>query len=250
MIKELSIIGFIPARYGSTRFPGKPLADIAGLPMIVRVYNGAAQAQTLSGLIVLTDDRRIAEAVERYGGEAMMTPESCRNGAERIASALERVPCDIAVNIQGDEPMIRGEHIDRAVEQLVKLPEIEAATLACPIVSRKEFENPSAVKVVLDSTGCALYFSRAPIPFRVDDNPIPGQPYSFGLKHIGLYAYRSDIVKMIAASEPTPLESAEKLEQLRLLEMGCRIKVEVMDSGLIGVDTPEDLAAVRRILKS
>ncbi len=247
MSEALTIAGFIPARYGSTRIPGKALAEIAGMPLVVRVYRGASEAESLSRLVVLTDDRRILQAVERYGGEAVMTPESCRNGTERIATVLERIPCDIAVNIQGDEPMISGEYIDRAVQPLLLDASLDAATLACPIENREEFEDPSAVKVVMDRQGNALYFSRAAIPFNGFPQAGTDNSRLYGYKHIGLYVYRSEVVKKISSAPPTPLESAEKLEQLRLLESGCRMKVVISPGGLIGVDTPEDLEEVRKV---
>lgn len=244
------IIGFIPARYASTRFPGKPLADIGGIPMVVRVMWGAERAKTLSRTVVLTDDQRIFDAVIEHEGEAMMTPESCRNGTERIAIALKEIPCDIAVNIQGDEPLITGELIDTAVQPLLNDTNIQIATLACPVADREELENPSAVKVVLDRQGFALYFSRSPIPFIGDSSFIDRSSdcdAELCLKHIGLYAYRTGVVKAVTEAEPTPLETVEKLEQLRMLELGYRIKVSLVKASLIGVDTPEDLVEVNNI---
>ena len=249
-MKNDKIVGFIPARYDSTRLPGKALADIAGLPMVVRTLRGAETAETLTRAIVLTDDQRIMEAVTSHGGEAMMTPACCRNGTERIAYALGKIDCDIAVNIQGDEPLITGEIIDKAVQPLLKDSAIAIATLACPIIEWEELEHPAAVKVVCDRGGFALYFSRSPIPYRNHSSLVTGQSYSekvIGLKHIGLYVYRSEVVKDITSAEPTPLETAEKLEQLRMLEMGYGIKVSVISERLIGVDTPEDLEGVRNM---
>ena len=252
-MKNEGIIGFIPARRSSTRLPGKALADIAGLPMVVRTLRGAETAQTLTRTIVLTDDQRIMDAVTSHGGEAMMTPASCRSGAERIAYALEKIDCDIAVNIQGDEPLITDEIVDKAVEPLLQDSAIDIATIACPIIDREELENPAAVKVVCDREGFALYFSRSPIPF--NGHSSLGISHSFsdsiiGLKHIGLYVYRSVVLKEITSAEPTPLEIAENLEQLRMLELGWRIKVSLVSESLIGVDTPEDLEKVRRYLQT
>ena len=238
------IIGFIPARYASQRLPGKALADIAGLPMIVRVMQGAGQASLLDRLIVLTDDERILRAVEIHGGEAMMTPEWCRNGSERIAWALKSLPCSIAVNVQGDEPLITGELVDLAINPLLEERRVDFATLACQIRDMTELNNPSAVKVVCDIDGNALYFSRSPLPYPADF--APGDKNAPYLKHIGLYGCRAEALKKTTAAKPTPLEKVEKLEQLRMLEMGFRIKVVVVEHELIGVDTAEDLEKVRK----
>jgi 3-deoxy-manno-octulosonate cytidylyltransferase (CMP-KDO synthetase) len=293
-----SVIGFIPSRYGSTRLPGKPLQDICGLPMVVRVLQGAQTAKLLSQVMVLTDDRRIYDVVVQNNGEAMMTPESCRNGSERIAWALEKLPCDLAVNIQGDEPLITGDYIDTAVRPLLDNPTIPVGTIACPFqkVSKvsevsslksqvsslkskvqslksnvneinkvnedygiDEFNNPSMVKVVCDRQGFALYFSRSPIPYpgqqssvvSCQSSVIGHQSSVIGhrfLKHLGLYVYRSEVLKIMSKAEPTPLELEEKLEQLRFLEMGYRIKVSMVPEGLISVDTQEDLDKVRLVL--
>lgn len=245
------IVCFIPARYASTRLPGKPLADIAGVPMIMRVYHAAEEAKSVGRIIVLTDDSRIYNVVSERGGQVMKTPETCRNGTERIAYALENIPCEIAVNLQGDEPLITGEYIDNAIKPLIRKPGIQISTLACPIKDEAELYNPSAVKVVCDKDDMALYFSRSPIPSPVNtsfeehlksERPI-------WLKHIGLYAYHTGVVRAVMKAEPTMLEKAEKLEQLRMLELGYRIHVELIPEGLIGVDTPEDLEAVNRIFR-
>jgi 3-deoxy-manno-octulosonate cytidylyltransferase (CMP-KDO synthetase) len=242
------IIGFIPARYASTRLPGKPLLDIAGIPMIVRVLQGASQAKTLSRILVLTDDQRIFDTVVKYQGEALLTPASCRNGTERIASVLDKIPCSIAVNIQGDEPLISGKLIDRAVQPLLDDPEITVSTLACPISEAGELSDASIVKVICDRNNYALYFSRSPIPF--PDYLLlnsKGHQIKKGIwwKHIGLYVYYPEIVKLMLFTTPTTLETAEKLEQLRLLELGLKIRVVKVDANLIGVDTMEDLEKAR-----
>ena len=245
------VTGFIPARYGSTRLPGKALANICGLPMVVRVMQGASGAKTLDRLTALTDDIRILEAITNHGGEAVLTPVSCKNGTERIGYVLDEIPCSIAVNIQGDEPLITGEIIDKAVKPLLEDESIDIATLACPIDSIQETNNPSAVKVVCDIEGFALYFSRSPIPYRdLKNNEVSMETeLPLGLKHIGLYVYRSQVVKAIASAAPTPLELAEKLEQLRMLEMGFKIKVVVIQDELIGVDTAGDLEKIREIFR-
>ncbi|MBC8204229.1 MAG: 3-deoxy-manno-octulosonate cytidylyltransferase [FCB group bacterium] len=244
------IIGFIPARYASSRLPGKPLSDIAGLPMIAHVYHGVSQSKILDDVIVLTDDARIKAAVELNGGSAFMTPENCRNGTERIAWAIDNIPieCGIAVNIQGDEPMITGELVDRAAAPLLKDADVDIATLACLIHDMKELRNPAAVKVVCDNNMNALYFSRSPIPHPQNIPPEDKDvPY---YKHIGIYAYHAKVVKHVTSVEPTPLERAEKLEQLRMLELGYKIAVTIVEHSLIGVDTQEDLDMVRLIFNS
>ena len=245
----MNIIGFIPARFASTRLPGKALADIAGLPMVVRTLQGASQAKTLSRCIVLTDDRRIFDAVAEHGGEALMTPESCRNGTERIAYALDEIPCDIAVNIQGDEPEITGGYVDGAVVPMLEDETIDISTLVCPVKDEDELYDVSANKVVLDKNDFALYFSRSTIPYPCNTDFSNGG-YDRWWKHIGLYVYKSEVVKALMKTEPTFLETAEKLEQLRMLEMGYRIKVVKVKEAQIGVDTPEDLEAIRNHFKN
>ena len=245
------VVCFIPARYHSTRLPGKPLVELAGTPMIMRVYHAAEEAQTVGRIIVLTDEDRIYDVVAERGGKVMKTPVECRNGTERIAFALQSLPCEIAVNLQGDEPLMKGEYIDQAVKPLLRKPGIQISTLACPIESEEELMNPSAVKVVCDNEGLALYFSRSPIP---SPENTPFEKHLNGekpiwLKHIGLYAYHAGVVRAVMKSEPTMLEQAEKLEQLRMLELGYRIHVEIIPEGLIGVDTPEDLEVVNRIFE-
>jgi len=246
------IVGFIPARYGSTRFPGKALADIQGKPMVWRTLLAAKQSQLLTRTVVLTDDQRIFNAVAERGGQVMLTPESCKNGTERIAHALEKIPCEIAVNIQGDEPLITGRQIDTAIKPLLTDNQVNISTLACPIKDEHELHDPSAVKVVRDLRGFALFFSRNVIPYekyteinfeeQEGNNPL-------WLKHIGLYVYQSEIVKAITRQDITPLESAEKLEQLRMLEMGYKIRVEIVPDGPVGVDTPDDLKKVNEIFR-
>ena len=245
----MNVIGFIPARYASTRLPGKALEDIGGLPMVVRTLRGASQAETLSRCIVLTDDRRIFDAVLAHGGEAMMTPESCNNGTERIGYALDEIDCDIAVNIQGDEPQISGDYIDRAVKPLMEDEKVQIVTLACPVSSKEELLNPSAVKLVCDRQGNAMYFSRSTIPYP-GHTDFSNHDYSRWLKHIGLYVYRSEIVKALLIAEPSFLETAEKLEQIRMLELGYKIRVAVVEKALIGVDTTEDLERVCAFFKT
>ncbi len=234
-------MGAIPARYGSTRLPGKPLLPIAGRPMIEHVYTRVARARGLDRVVVLTDDERIARTVEGFGGECEMTPEDCASGTDRIAWAARRWGATAVINIQGDEPLIDPEGISRVAEHLAANPGDPIVTLATP-AAPEELDNPNAVKVVLARDGAALYFSRAPIPY-------PRQPEGAApLKHLGLYGYQRDALLRLAGLPPSPLERSESLEQLRALENGIPIRVLVVDRGSFGVDTAEDLAKVERLL--
>ncbi len=236
-------MGAIPARYGSTRLPGKPLLPIAGRPMIEHVYTRVASARGLDRVVVLTDDERIARAVEAFGGEWEMTPADCASGTDRIAWAARNWSARAVINIQGDEPLIDPEGISRIAEHLVAVPDDPVVTLATP-ASPEEMENPNAVKVVLTRDGSALYFSRAPIPF-------PRNEGGFApLKHLGLYGYQREALMLLATLAPTPLERSESLEQLRALENGIPIRVLVVDRGSFGVDTAEDLERVESLLQS
>jgi 3-deoxy-manno-octulosonate cytidylyltransferase (CMP-KDO synthetase) len=237
------IVGAIPARYGSTRLPGKPLLPIAGRPMIEHVYTRVASARGLDRVVVLTDDERIARAVEAFGGEWEMTPTDCASGTDRIAWAARRWSARAVINIQGDEPLIDPEGVSRIAAHLAAAPEDPVVTLATP-ASPEEMENPNAVKVVLTRDGSALYFSRAPIPY-------PRQHGGFApLKHLGLYGYQREALMRLAALAPTPLERSESLEQLRALENGIPIRVLVVDRGSFGVDTAEDLERVETLLQA
>ncbi len=232
----------IPARMGSTRFPGKPLVDLAGKPIIQWVYERASQAVSVSRVVVATCDAEIADAVTGFGGEVVMTSDKHRSGTDRIAEAARDIKADVIVNVQGDEPLIDPCSIDRAVEPLLHDESIVMSSLMVPI-DREAAKDPNLVKVVVNVKGFALYFSRSPIPY--ERNPV-----QLILGHVGLYAYRRDFLMKFASLEPTPLEKAESLEQLRALEHGFKIKMlEVADRPL-GVDTPEDLERVRRILRA
>ncbi|HET9209954.1 MAG TPA: 3-deoxy-manno-octulosonate cytidylyltransferase [Thermoanaerobaculia bacterium] len=234
-------MGAIPARYGSTRLPGKPLLPIAGRPMIEHVYTRVARARGLDRVVVLTDDERIARAVEGFGGEAEMTPADCASGTDRIAWAARRWDASAVINIQGDEPLIDPEEISRIAEHLAAHPQDPVVTLATP-AAPEEMGNPNAVKVVLARDGAALYFSRAPIPY-------PRNEGGFApLKHLGIYGYQRDALLRLAALPPSPLERSESLEQLRALENGMGIRVLIVERTSIGVDTAEDLERVERIL--
>lgn len=244
----LHIAGVIPARYASTRFPGKPLAPLAdGRPMIVHVCERAAETTRLEAFWVATDDERIFDAVVAAGFEARMTPVDCVNGSDRIARSLQPDETwDILVNIQGDEPRISPGVIDAVAAALADNPACGVSTAAVPIPRREDFESPHVVKVVLTPRGQALYFSRAPLPSAARLGAAASQAPGFvwGLKHLGLYAYRRELLMQYSSWEPTPLELRESLEQLRFLERGIGIQVAVVEHDSIGVDTPEDLEAL------
>ncbi len=235
------VIGVIPARYSSTRLPGKALADIAGAPMVVRVWREAARARTLERVVVATDDDRIARAVAQAGGEAIMTSPAHASGTDRIAEVAGRIAAAIYVNVQGDLPFIEPADLDALVGPMRADEEIAMATLATPIADVCEWRNPNVVKVVCDGRGDALYFSRAPIPWPRDGGAPPAQ----ARRHIGVYAYRRDFLLHFAGLEPGALERLEKLEQLRALERGLRIRVVASVAPSLEVDTPEDLARAR-----
>jgi len=234
-------VGAIPARYGSIRLPGKPLLLIAGRPMIEHVYTRVAQARGLDRVVVLTDDERIARAVEAFGGEWEMTPADCASGTDRIAWAARHWNASAIINIQGDEPLIDPEEVSRLAAHLAAHPGDPVVTLATP-AAPEEMANPNAVKVVLARDGSALYFSRSPIPYP------RGEGGAAPLKHVGVYGYQRDALLRLAGLEPTPLERGESLEQLRALENGIPIRVLIVDRASIGVDTAEDLERVEKIL--
>jgi len=241
--RPLHVVAVIPARYHSTRFPGKAIADLDGRPMIEHVYRRAASCAIVSDVIVATDDLRIATTVAGFGGNVRLTRTDHQTGTDRLAEVALTLECDIVVNVQGDEPLID----PRAIAEVIvpfKDPSIQVTTLYRRIDDPADLSNPNVVKVVLDRGGYALYFSRAPIPHARD--PRGGWPPLY--KHIGLYAYRRSALLVIAALEPTPLERTEALEQLRALEHGIRIKAVETRYDTIGVDTPEDLEQVRRLL--
>jgi 3-deoxy-manno-octulosonate cytidylyltransferase (CMP-KDO synthetase) len=241
----LSFVVIIPARYASSRFPGKPLADLGGKPMVARVCERAA-ASGAKSVCVATDDERIARAVRAHGFEARMTRADHASGTDRIAeaaAAMGLAPQEIVVNVQGDEPLIAPALIARVAEALATRPEASVSTACHPIRDAAAFANPNVVKAVLDAEGCALYFSRAPIPHPREG----GMPTA--LRHIGIYGYRAEFLARYAELAPSPLEKVEALEQLRVLWHGFRIAVAVTDDEAPpGVDSPQDLEAVRRML--
>jgi 3-deoxy-manno-octulosonate cytidylyltransferase (CMP-KDO synthetase) len=242
----MRIVGIIPARYASTRLPGKPLADIHGKALIEHVWQRAQKAKLLSRVIVATDDRRIAAEVERFGGEAVMTPVACASGTDRLAVVAKKIACDVVVNIQGDEPFILPGTIDRLCAPLAQDRNLTMATLSAPL-PEEEFANPNAVKVVCDLDGNALYFSRAPIPYPRDGVT---QAWNKAVRlHLGLYAYRRSFLLRYASWPQTPLEKLEKLEQLRALEHGVKIRVVLVKKSTLSVDTRDDLERARKIMK-
>jgi 3-deoxy-manno-octulosonate cytidylyltransferase (CMP-KDO synthetase) len=241
----VSAIAIIPARYQSSRLPGKALADIAGRPMIEHVYRRAAAASSVTRVIVATDDRRILDTVHGFGGEAVMTAVSHQSGTDRLAEVAATLDCDVIVNVQGDEPLLAPDTIDAAVAPFSGNPSLEMSTLRRRITDPSELANPNVTKVVVDQDGFAMYFSRAPIPFTR-----PGQPAATAWAHIGLYVYRRACLLRVAALPQTAMERAEALEQLRALEHGIRIKAVETTHETIGVDTREDLERARTLLAS
>ena len=253
MKKKTRISAVIPARYGSTRFEGKPLADILGRPMIQYVYEGVCQSKLIDEVIVATDDQRILEAVKSFGGKAVMTSPTHSTGTDRVAEVARKLKSEIIVNVQGDEPLIKGTIIDNAIRPLLTDDTVPMSTLITRIEEVKDWLNPHIVKVVVDQKNFALYFSRSPIPFPRDlnigrleshpfgtDRPLPKKVF----KHIGVYVFRRKFLLHFSKMKPTPLEKLEKLEQLRALENGYSIKVTPVDYEPICVDTPEDLQKV------
>ncbi len=236
-------IAVIPARWASTRFPGKPLAEIAGEPMIAHVVRRAAAARTITEVIVATDDRRIAEASVAAGAVAVMTGD-CPSGTDRVAEAvIGRSGWDLVVNVQGDEPMLSARNIDALVEGMVLAPQVGIGTLCRPL-SAERHDDPNSVKVVRALDGRALYFSRSAIPFRRET----GQTQESALLHLGIYAFTRLGLETFVGLEPSPLEKMESLEQLRALENGMDILVLDAIDDAIGVDTPQDLQRVERML--
>jgi len=234
------VVTVIPARYASTRFPGKPLADLWGKPIIQHVWERTRAARLCQQVIVATDDDRIAAAARGFGAEVAMTRPDHPSGTDRVAEVAGGMVADLIVNVQGDEPLIEPASIDAAVAPLLADASIPMGTLCCPIEDVEELANPNLVKVVCDQAGFALYFSRLPIPFVREHGGRAARH-----RHIGLYVYRREFLLALAKLPPTPLEQAERLEQLRVLEHGHRIRVVTVPQAFPGVDTPGDLERVR-----
>ncbi len=240
----MKIVGVIPARLAATRLPNKPLLLIAGRPMVQHVWESAMRTQRLNDVIVATPDREILEAVEDFGGRAMLTSDAHRSGTDRVAEIARNIQADIFVNIQGDEPLIEPETIDCAVEPLMTDETVRMTSLMCRCPA-DELDNPACVKVVCNKRGDALYFSRSRIPFaRQAESTHESEAV---MQHIGLYAYRQDFLLMFAGMAPTPLESTEALEQLRILENGYSIRMVEIERAPLSVDTPDDLARAQRL---
>ena len=241
----MKILGIIPARYASTRFPGKPLTLINNKPMIRHVYERAIKAKSLTEVFVATDDKRIEDAALSFGGKVIMTSDKNRSGTDRCMEAYEKLEkqgksFDVVINIQGDEPYIHPEQIDLAAS-CFNNPDVNIATLAIKLTSEEELFNPNIIRVVFDIHKKALYFSRNPIPFVRNferKNWLANHQY---YKHIGIYAYRPNTLQQITRLDTSPLEQAESLEQLRWLENGFKIHIEITEFESIAVDTPEDL---------
>lgn len=237
------ILGVIPARLASTRLPGKPIVDICGKPMIQRTYERASGAKLLDDVVIAVDDEKVLEIVNSFGGKAVMTSQNIQTGSDRIAVVAEKFPqADIIVNIQGDEPFINPLMIDQAVEPLFFDYSVNVSTLAKRIKTVQELRSASIPKVVFDYNNFAMYFSRSPIPFvrDISNDFIAIQEVEI-YKHIGLYVYRRDSLLKFTSLPATDLEQIEKLEQLRMLENGIKIKVVLTEFESISVDTPEDL---------
>jgi 3-deoxy-manno-octulosonate cytidylyltransferase (CMP-KDO synthetase) len=243
MATKLRTLGVIPARYGAQRFPGKPLAPIAGKSLVQRVYEQAAKSKRLDKVVVATEDTRILEAVEAFGGDAMLTSPDCATGTDRVAEVARAIDAELVLNIQGDEPLMRPDMIDQLVEGMQADAGCVMGTLARKISVPDQITNPHVVKVVVAGNGNALYFSRSPIPYVRD----AGETATF-YKHLGIYVYRREFLMKFVKLPASPLEKAEKLEQLRALDNGFAIRVWITPHDSIGVDRPEDVKLVEEIL--
>ena len=237
----MAIVGIIPARFASTRLPGKPLLADTGTPLIQHVVDAVRCSTRLTRIIVATDDARIYEAVVSRGGEAVMTRDDHPSGTDRVAEVAAAIPdAEIVVNLQGDEPDVEGSTLDLVASLLVDDPSVPMATIATPIRDAAIYDDPACVKVVVSALGRALYFSRSPIPHVRDIGFDPSAVAPQAHLHLGLYAYRRDFLLKLATMPPSPLERIEKLEQLRVLEAGYSIAVGIVDEPSVGIDTPED----------
>jgi 3-deoxy-manno-octulosonate cytidylyltransferase (CMP-KDO synthetase) len=248
---EATVIGIIPARYGSKRLPGKPLLDLGGKPIIQHVYERAKQARLLKDVLVATDDERIADAVNKFGGKAVMTPITLQSGSDRVAYAAKAAEAEVIVNVQGDEPLIEPEMIDETVQALLDNEGVEVSTPVKKIVSSDELSDPNIVKVVLDENDFAMYFSRSAIPFlRSEPNQLVWSKRHQYYKHVGLYVYRKKFLLTFTQWDVSPLEEAEQLEQLRILEHGHSIKCVVTEHDSFSVDTVEALEHLRTLMST
>ena len=238
----MNIIGVIPARFGSSRLPGKPLIEIEGKPLIQYVYERAQRLRKLDKLLVATDDERIFNKVRQFGGQAKLTSAECNSGSDRVAEVIKDISCDVVVNIQGDEPFFEPATVEEMIEALIENPEIQISSACVRVRNPEEIKNENVVKVVLDKDDFALYFSRSPIPCFQEGR---GEVF----KHLGFYAFRRDFLLKFTQWPATPLEKAEKLEQLRILENGYRIKLVKSRFDSLGIDTTEDFKKAKEVLK-
>jgi len=265
----MSVLVVIPARYASVRFPGKPLALLGGKPMIQHVYEQAARAEGIDDVVVATDDERIRVAVATFGGHSAMTSPDAASGTERVAEAARAREAAVIINVQGDEPLVQPDMVAQLAEFLTRHPAVPMASLITKLSRPEDWVNPNVVKVIMDQNQFALYFSRAPIPYRRDSHlggtghgargtgrpefpppPAPRPPPPEGIfKHIGIYGYQRHFLLQFPSLSPTPLERSEQLEQLRALEHGYRIKLLETAHDTLGVDTPEDLKRVEQVMR-
>jgi 3-deoxy-manno-octulosonate cytidylyltransferase (CMP-KDO synthetase) len=245
-MSDPQVVVVIPSRYAATRLPGKPLVNLAGKPMVQRVYEQAKLAHTVHRVLVATDDQRIVEAVQSFGGEVRMTRSDHRTGTERIAEVAAHEPGDVFVNVQGDEPLIDPVAIDSAVAALLEDPPAQIATVATPIRHVPDIMDPNVVKTVLDFDSNALYFSRAPVPWVRDTQQKVHVKY---WKHLGLYVFQRDALLEYPTLPQGELEKIEQLEQLRWLENGWKIRVAEVEHDAVSVDVPEDVARVEKLLQ-
>jgi 3-deoxy-manno-octulosonate cytidylyltransferase (CMP-KDO synthetase) len=239
-------VAIIPARFASVRLPGKPLIQLCGKPMIQWVYEKALQIPQVERVLVATDDHRILNEVRKFGGEAFLTPPGVTTGSERAGLVAGEIEAEIVVNLQGDEPLISPTAAGNAIQALIDDSRLKVSTLGFPIQSEEEWQNPSIVKIIVDHAMNAIYFSRAPLPYNRDD---VFKPMPLLFRHIGVYVYRKSFLMDFLNWPEGLLESKEKLEQLRILERGYKIKVIQADRLSPGVDTPEDVPVVEKILK-
>jgi 3-deoxy-manno-octulosonate cytidylyltransferase (CMP-KDO synthetase) len=256
MLTNMKILAVIPARWASTRFPGKPTADILGKPMVQWVSEQVQKSNLVNDVVIATDDKRIYDVVLQFGGNAVMTLPNHQSGTDRAAEVAKKFDCDIVVNVQGDEPLIPPENIDLVIKPLLNSTELQVSTLMIGIINQKEMFDPNICKVVVDKEGYALYFTRAPIPYNRDSSIVDNMPIienvllqTLGYKHIGIYAYRKSFLLKISKLKVSRLEFLEKLEQLRILEYGYSIMVTETTLNSIGVDRPEDLVSVETVMK-
>ena len=257
MLTNIKILAVIPARWESTRFPGKPTADILGKPMVQRVFEQVQKSNLVNDVVVATDDKRIYDVVNEFGGHAVMTLPSHQSGTDRVAEVAKKFNCDIVVNVQGDEPLIPPENIDLVIKPLLTSTKLPASTLMIGILNQNEMFDPNICKVVVDRKGYAIYFTRASVPYNRDSSIVDNMAINknvglqiLGYKHIGIYAYTKSFLLKFSKLKVSRLECLEKLEQLRILENGYSIMVTETTLNSIGVDRPEDLVNVEAVIKS